>query len=146
LVCGNTSGNAAQNPNAPSPIASTRARIPRRLQCRKLIRPGPGLNRAVRVASILQSHRGFVIGASAALPLLACWLLSLIRGTVANANAALVLVLLVVASAATGLRLAGIAGDSGGVRGLRLLPHRALQHLDHRRPGRHRDRGAPASR
>ena len=32
-----------------------------------------GLNPAVRVDSILQSHRGLVIGASAALPLLACY-------------------------------------------------------------------------
>jgi len=42
--------------------------------------------------------------------LLACYLLSLIRDTVANTNAALVLVLLVVANAAKGIRLAGIAG------------------------------------
>lgn len=31
LVCGNTSPSAAQNPSAPSPTASTGARIPRRL-------------------------------------------------------------------------------------------------------------------
>ena len=43
------------------------------------------------------------------LPLLACWLLSLARDTIANTTAALVLVLLVVVAAATGLRLAGIA-------------------------------------
>jgi len=30
FVSGNTSRNAAQNPNAPSPMASTGARIPRR--------------------------------------------------------------------------------------------------------------------
>lgn len=63
----------------------------------------------VRVDPILQSHRGWVIGVCAAVPPLACWLLSLVRDTVANTTAALGLVLLVVAAAATGIRLAGIA-------------------------------------
>ena len=63
----------------------------------------------MRVDQILQSHRGWVIAVSAALPPLACWLLSLARDTVANTTAALGLVLLVVAAAATGIRLAGIA-------------------------------------
>ena len=71
----------------------------------------------MRIDTILQSHRGLVIGASAVLPLLACWLLSLIRDTVANTNAALVLVLLVVATAATGIRLAGIAGAMAAAAG-----------------------------
>ncbi len=79
--------------------------------------PNRGLNQGVRIDTILQSHRGLVIGASAALPLLACWLLSLIRDTVANTNAALVLVLLVVATAATGIRLAGIAGALAAAAG-----------------------------
>ena len=34
LVCGNTSRSAAQNPNAPWPVANTEARIPRRRQPR----------------------------------------------------------------------------------------------------------------
>jgi len=63
----------------------------------------------VRIDPILQSHRGWVIVASAALPVLACWLLSLAGDAVANTTAVLVLVLLVVAAAATGIRLAGIA-------------------------------------
>ena len=63
----------------------------------------------MRIDPILQAHRGWVIAAAAALPLLACWLLSLARDTVANTTAALVLVLLVVGAAATGIRLAGIA-------------------------------------
>ena len=63
----------------------------------------------MRVDQILRSHRGWVIAVSAALPPVACWLLSLARDTVANTTAALGLVLLVVAAAATGIRLAGIA-------------------------------------
>ena len=34
LACGNTSRSAPQNPSAPSPTASTGARIPRRAQSR----------------------------------------------------------------------------------------------------------------
>jgi len=62
----------------------------------------------VRIDPILQAHRGWLIAASAALPLLTCWLLSLAGDTIANTTAALVLVLLVVAAAATGIRAAGI--------------------------------------
>lgn len=53
--------------------------------------------------------RGWLIGASVAVPLLACWLLSFGRGTIASTTAVLVLVLVVVAAAATGSRPAGIA-------------------------------------
>lgn len=63
----------------------------------------------MRVDPILQFHRSWVIVTSAAVPPLTCWLLSLARGTVANTTAALALVLLVVAAAATGIRVAGIA-------------------------------------
>ena len=71
----------------------------------------------MRVDPILQANRGWVIAASAALPLLACWLLSLARDTVADTTAALVLVLLVVAAAATGLRLAGITAALAAAAG-----------------------------
>jgi K+-sensing histidine kinase KdpD len=63
----------------------------------------------MNVDPILQFHRSWVIVTSAAVPPLTCWLLSLARGTVANTTAALALVLLVVAAAATGIRVAGIA-------------------------------------
>lgn len=58
---------------------------------------------------ILRTRPGWVVGASIVLPLMAGWLLSLGHHAIANTNAALVLVLLVVAAAATGLRSAGIA-------------------------------------
>lgn len=56
----------------------------------------------------LQRRRAFVIGLAAALPLLACALSGLFRDTVANTDAALGLVLIVVAAAATGIRTAGL--------------------------------------
>ncbi len=52
--------------------------------------------------------RGWLFGAAVAVPLLACWLLSLVGSAVAGTTAVLVLVLLVVAAAATGSRLAGV--------------------------------------
>lgn len=52
--------------------------------------------------------RGWILGGAVAVPLLACWLLAFGRGTIADTTAVLVLVLLVVAAAATGSRLAGI--------------------------------------
>ncbi len=63
----------------------------------------------MRIDPILRAHRGWVIGACAALPVLACWLLSLAGDAIATTTAVLVLVLLVVAAAATGIRPAGIA-------------------------------------
>lgn len=57
---------------------------------------------------VLQSHRPFVIAAAAVLPIVACAILAFFRDSIANTNAALVLVLLVVAAASTGVRLAGI--------------------------------------
>ena len=62
----------------------------------------------VGLDSTLQAHRPLVVVASAVLPLAACGVLALFRDTVANTNAALALVLLVVAAASTGVRLAGI--------------------------------------
>ena len=56
----------------------------------------------------LQAHRSLVVGVAAAAPLVACAVLSLFRDSVANTNAALGLVLLVVASASTGIRAAGL--------------------------------------
>ena len=51
----------------------------------------------------------FILAFAAATPLAACALLAVIRGSFANTNAALILVLVVVAFAATGLRSAGVA-------------------------------------
>jgi K+-sensing histidine kinase KdpD len=62
----------------------------------------------MRVDPVLQAHRPLVVGAAAVVPLAACAVLALTRDSVANTNAALVLVLLVVAAASTGVRLAGI--------------------------------------
>ena len=62
----------------------------------------------MNVESFLQARRPLVIGVAAVLPLVACAVLSPFRETVANTNAALVLVLLVVAAASTGIRTAGL--------------------------------------
>jgi len=62
----------------------------------------------MRVDPVLQAHRPLVVVAAAVVPLAACAVLALTRDSVANTNAALVLVLLVVAAASTGVRLAGI--------------------------------------
>jgi K+-sensing histidine kinase KdpD len=68
----------------------------------------PELDEHVRVDLILQAQRGRVIAASILVPALACWLLSLLRGSVPSTTAAIALVLPVVAAAATGIRVAGI--------------------------------------
>jgi K+-sensing histidine kinase KdpD len=62
----------------------------------------------MRVDSTLQAHRSLVVAIAAALPLVACAILALFRDSVANTNAALGLVLLIVAAASTGIRWAGI--------------------------------------
>jgi K+-sensing histidine kinase KdpD len=62
----------------------------------------------VQVDRLLQTHRPVVVGAAAVVPLVACAGLSAFRDGVANTNAALGLVLLVVAAAATGIRMAGL--------------------------------------
>lgn len=62
----------------------------------------------MRVDPILQAHRSLVITLAAAVPLVACWVLALFRDSIANTNAALGLVLVIVAAAATGIRAAGL--------------------------------------
>ena len=56
----------------------------------------------------LVTHRPLVVGLAALLPLAACAVLSLFRDSIANTNAALGLVLLIVAAASTGIRSAGL--------------------------------------
>jgi len=63
---------------------------------------------AVRVEPFLQAQRSFVVGAAAVLPFVACAVLSLFRDSIANTNAALGLVLLIVMAASTGIRAAGL--------------------------------------
>ena len=53
-------------------------------------------------------HRGLILAAAVLAPLLASALMSTLRDNLENTNAALVLVLLVVAAASTGIRLAGV--------------------------------------
>ena len=62
----------------------------------------------VQVDRLLQAHRPVVVGAAAVVPLLACAVLSAFRDGIANTNAALALVLLVVGAASTGNRAAGL--------------------------------------
>ena len=62
----------------------------------------------MRNSGFLERYRSGVIAAAAVAPLLACAVVTPFREDVANTNAALGLVLLVVAAAATGIRLAGI--------------------------------------
>lgn len=57
---------------------------------------------------LIRRHRAALVVLAALAPLAACALLALFRDRLANSNEALVLVLLVVATAATGLRSAGI--------------------------------------
>lgn len=62
----------------------------------------------MRIESALRAHRSLVVGAAAVVPLVACAVLTLFRDSVANTNAALGLVLVVVAAASTGIRAAGV--------------------------------------
>jgi K+-sensing histidine kinase KdpD len=55
-----------------------------------------------------QRHRLAVLLVSFLAPLLACALLALVRGAIDNTNAALILVLIIVGAASTGLRWAGL--------------------------------------
>jgi K+-sensing histidine kinase KdpD len=63
----------------------------------------------MQVDPVLQAHRSLVVGVAAVAPLVASAALSLLRDSVANTNAALGLVLLVVVAASTGIRAAGLA-------------------------------------
>ncbi len=58
----------------------------------------------MRVDLVIQAHRPLVVAAAAVVPLVACGVLALLRDSVANTNAALGLVLLVVVAASTGIR------------------------------------------
>lgn len=62
----------------------------------------------MREESVIQRYRSLIVGAAAVLPLVACAVLALFRDSVANTNAALGLVLIVVAAAATGIRTAAV--------------------------------------
>jgi K+-sensing histidine kinase KdpD len=62
----------------------------------------------VNVEWFLQAHRSLVVTVTAVVPLAACVALSPFRDVVANTNAALGLVLLVVVAASTGIRAAGV--------------------------------------
>ena len=68
----------------------------------------PASNQAIDIESLLQAHRPMVIAAAGAIPLMACSVLSAFRDSIANTNAALGLVLLIVAAASTGIRAAGL--------------------------------------
>lgn len=67
-----------------------------------------GFDGDMRVEGGLRAHRAWVIAAAVVLPLLVCAVLALIRREFENTNAALVLVLIIVLAAATGVRSAGI--------------------------------------
>lgn len=62
----------------------------------------------MKIDPVVQAHRPLVVAVAAGLPLAACAILALFRDSIANTNAALGLVLLVVAAASTGIRWAGI--------------------------------------
>ncbi len=57
---------------------------------------------------LVDRHRSVALVLAAVLPLLACALLATVRSSIENTNAALLLVLIVVAAASTGLRFAGV--------------------------------------
>lgn len=67
--------------------------------------------------TVLQARRPLVVGTCAAVPIVACAILALVRDSFANTNAALVLVLLVVAAASTGIRPAGIVAALAAAAG-----------------------------
>jgi hypothetical protein len=62
----------------------------------------------MRIEAGLQAHRPLVVATAAVVPLAACAVFGLFRDSFANTNAALGLVLLIVAAAATGIRPAGL--------------------------------------
>ena len=70
----------------------------------------------VELPRIIERHRAAVVGAAALAPLVASALLAIFRGSLTASTDVLVLVLLVIAGASTGIRLAGIvAAVSSGV-------------------------------
>lgn len=62
----------------------------------------------------MRQHRSAVVTAALAVPLIACAVIIPFRDDVQNTNAALILVLIVVAAAATGIRAAGLAAAVSG--------------------------------
>lgn len=73
-----------------------------------LPRAGWAFDGPVGIDVLSRAQRGWVIAAAALVPVLACWLLSLVLDVVVNTTAALGLVVLVVLAAATGIRVAGV--------------------------------------
>ena len=70
----------------------------------------------VELPGAIERHRSVVVAVAALAPLVACSVLALFRGSVTASTAVLVLVLLVIAAASTGIRIAGIvAAVSGGI-------------------------------
>lgn len=73
-------------------------------------------NAWVELPGIIERHKSAVIAAAAVAPVIVCAVLSAFRDNVTAATAVLVLVLLVIAAASTGVRIAGIvAAVSGAV-------------------------------
>lgn len=81
-----------------------------------------------------ERHRAAIVAAAAVVPLLACALVVPFRDRIPNTNAALVLVLIVVAAAATGVRVAGItaAVSSAVWFDFFLAPPYQTLHIDNR--------------
>lgn len=75
----------------------------------------------MRADSVLRAHRPTVIALAVVVPLLVCLILAQFRASVANTNAALVLVLVVVAAASTGMRPVGWAAALASAVGFDLL-------------------------
>ncbi|HEY3005542.1 MAG TPA: DUF4118 domain-containing protein [Kribbellaceae bacterium] len=68
----------------------------------------------MRVSDVLERQRAAVVVAAAAVPAVASAVIAPFRDGIANTNAALVLVLIVVAAAATGIRTAGVVAALSG--------------------------------
>ena len=71
-------------------------------------------DRCEEVAMFIERHRAWVVTAAAVAPLLACLVLAAFRDSITAATAVLVLVLLVVGAASTGVRIAGIVAAASG--------------------------------
>jgi hypothetical protein len=73
-------------------------------------------NAGMDLALIIERHKSVIVAAAAIAPLIACAMLSVFRDDVTTATDVLILVLLVIAAASTGVRVAGIAAAiSAGV-------------------------------
>ena len=83
-------------------------------------------------------YRGWLLVASAAVPLLVAALLSLVRDNVSAAAAVLVLVLVVVAASSTGVRSDRAGGRAVQRRLCRPVPDPAVRHPRRRQPRRRR--------